>query len=1086
MPDSALAPACWTADNAHAITAIEALSGGDDLFLATHTPLRGFKVGGTQAHEVRDPSDAALLDALATPRRTHAFCVVQGEPGSGKSHLIRWMKVNWPHDDDLCILIQRANGSLEGALRQLQARLPPDYAHLFDRLGRRHAATAQGRAMQFLSTLGVALTPNYFTRPLDDEAWCAENDVAGLIRNRRVQQEWGGPQRILSIMDGGADRNSASASFDLQDILSLSRYCDDVHDSVASERLARRIQSEADIIADQRTNGLSWDDIRTQCAPQLKQSFALIDALNLRRNYAVQNVIGVSADGLKMLFEELRAEIEKRAKAGQSQWRRVVLLLEDITSWEGLDDSLVDALVTDAGTRPDQDLCPLISVVGVTPDYFRKLPANYRQRITHDVRLGDDLGLLQDVAALRESHDRASFIARYLNAARAGADQLKTWHQNYRRDRALPVPNPCGTCPRSNACHAKFGEIDGFGLFPFTRSAVDNLFEALKVGEGGMTQRTPRGVLQSILTPTLSSPDNLEMGAYPGPEVEPAAIERPFLSDGLRARIQARVDDPLDQDRLRRLLSYWGDGRLATARTADGEMTFGGVAQSIFAAFGLPWIGDHTATPTLPSPAAPTTPDPARPAQPQRAEPAAPAGAAAPRPAPAPAVQPETQRPPRTPAAAARPTNRELDQMRRELDAFRTGGALANPARWNAMLSDVLSKIDHRRLGVDRWTWAKVFTAETVRIRGTGREDQRHFTVGREPWLVEGLGASLSLRRDQDMTAQETEFARRRYALLLRRLEVLAAAHLDARIPRTPDGERWNPVASVVQILLTRAWLRGATSPDDPLHDQWRVILSDEAMAEAAPTARTQPWQDALSATKNRHDQLRSILKEMIRLPQGDSPGFGLADTSVAALAMLRLLGTLKFDPVPQGSIQISDLEMIRETAAGLAEKLPKTPELERQLLVQRGETLKSHLLQASVDAHLQRIDGLIDSVSTQMPNAAASEVRDWKAALQRSRRLLEAQTARALGMAIMELNEDASVPMPASRRLALLAKAPAADLKDAIDLVQLGDKAIEALLPHVRDLVRETETGVDLASIQASGAKLTRAASEAQAWLAT
>src|SRR3546814_14665944 len=109
--------------------------------------------------------------ALSDPSRSHAFCVVQGEPGSGKSHLIRWLFVNWLQSDDIKLLLQRADGSLEGALRQLWERLPSEFQDLFDKLGRRHRATEQGRANIFLANLANALDPGHFDPPLEDDNW---------------------------------------------------------------------------------------------------------------------------------------------------------------------------------------------------------------------------------------------------------------------------------------------------------------------------------------------------------------------------------------------------------------------------------------------------------------------------------------------------------------------------------------------------------------------------------------------------------------------------------------------------------------------------------------------------------------------------------------------------------------------------------------------------------------------------------------------------------------------------------------------------------------------------------------------------
>src|SRR5690349_3003098 len=101
------AAACWRAEDARAIFVTEALEGDDAIFLATHTPIEGFDVAGRDAGEFSGRDEHAILEAIADPTRQHAFCVVQGEPGSGKSHLIRWLSVNWPHADDIKLLLRR-------------------------------------------------------------------------------------------------------------------------------------------------------------------------------------------------------------------------------------------------------------------------------------------------------------------------------------------------------------------------------------------------------------------------------------------------------------------------------------------------------------------------------------------------------------------------------------------------------------------------------------------------------------------------------------------------------------------------------------------------------------------------------------------------------------------------------------------------------------------------------------------------------------------------------------------------------------------------------------------------------------------
>src|SRR5690606_5796471 len=155
MPDLHDAP-CWTHANADAILQTQALAAEEAIFLATHTPVRDFEAT-SEKFDLESATQEGLLKTLSNPARRHAFCVVQGEPGSGKSHLIRWLEVNWPAERDFCLLIQRADGSLLGALKQLKAKLPVELGYLFDGLGQRHAAGLEGRAFQFLTTLGAML-----------------------------------------------------------------------------------------------------------------------------------------------------------------------------------------------------------------------------------------------------------------------------------------------------------------------------------------------------------------------------------------------------------------------------------------------------------------------------------------------------------------------------------------------------------------------------------------------------------------------------------------------------------------------------------------------------------------------------------------------------------------------------------------------------------------------------------------------------------------------------------------------------------------------------------------------------------------
>src|SRR5688572_14902148 len=116
---------CWTAD-AHdrAVgTGIARVSLAlEPLFVATHAPFGLMK----------DEKSGGSLDEYELYRRlfgitpSNAFAVVYGDPGTGKSHLIRWLHLQcetarqrgeW--SDVVAVLIQRRTGSLKDALQQI-------------------------------------------------------------------------------------------------------------------------------------------------------------------------------------------------------------------------------------------------------------------------------------------------------------------------------------------------------------------------------------------------------------------------------------------------------------------------------------------------------------------------------------------------------------------------------------------------------------------------------------------------------------------------------------------------------------------------------------------------------------------------------------------------------------------------------------------------------------------------------------------------------------------------------------------------------------------------------------------------------
>ncbi len=1091
MLDRLPSKACWEKDDAEAMLRIEALGVDDTLFLATHSPIQGFPVSGAKRHEVAVPTEAGLLDALSDRRRTHAFCVVQGDPGSGKSHLIRWLAVHWPKGDDLVLLLQRADGSLQGALDQLRTALTekwPEFASLFENLNRRRqTAGIAGRAEVFQSTLAAMLKGSYFEEPRDDAAWCDKHDLSLLIQSLQVRQSWKSPRRILELMDGKASaRNSESAQFNLGDIVALARFCGGVSDSVASERFARKLIAEADKIQSWAREGETYDDIGSRHSDELQASLPFIKALNSRLNDAVQSVIGVTGDDLILLFRKARSALQGRA--------RLVLLLEDITAWQGLDNGLIDALVLDAATRAD--VCPLVSVVGVTPAYYDALQKNYKDRITHEIRLGES-GSDDEAVTLRESADRLAFAARYLNATRAGIDALMAWGPTVQHNRDLPPPNPCLACEERPACHAVFGEVSEMGLFPFTERALEGLFHALKTDDKGQTHRTPRGLLQNVLGPTLRNPAMLDMARYPGPDIETEKFdERAGLLGGpMRALVDANEPDRDRRERLRRTFVYWGDPTQSdTTVGADGIKRIAEIPQPIFESFRLPWLGDAEPTSRTPQqeplyqntdvrsqprgPGANGTADEETAREspfPEVGNPISPAPVAA---------RPRTTDQARLiPRRAAPTTKTKLQRLQSHVAEARNGTTIKEAQIWNEVLFEIMKSLEPRALNLDRWTWHGLFTPNTVQVAGSSQARGYTFAVPREPWLYDGLEAYCALRTGGDSEASQ-EYYRHRLAFMVRRLGELARAHAGRRLPKLPDGSRWDMVATATQVLLARAWLKGSVAPEAPTAELWRVVLSDEDPAATAPQSRTEPWLDALRNTDQQHAKIRTMLREMVSLPQGGSTEFGLAAAGSAAQAVVRLQRRLSFLPISQAPNSATLLEDgdLRETATKMDSYLRRIPNLELKLLQDRATEMDGLLRGESLVARLTRLNAAAEKVFPLLRELPPEFERRWRETWERlSSDLSRLDYVSSLQRLIQAVENPEAIPKEPAANLAWLVAQPAGNLRTALEALKYGEQICKELNDRAALYLRAARAGNALGQINQAGRSLRAAVSEAE-----
>jgi hypothetical protein len=1067
---------CWTQDRARAILQAVALANNEAEFLAVHQPIRDFVIATTTGQSMASTDDALLAD-LSEPETRHAFCVIEGEPGAGKSHLIRWLQVKWT-GNDLVMLIERADGSLTGALRQLRDQLGQKYAHLFNNLSHSIEATFDGRVRIFHANLAASLSRGFFIKEIGDEGWCADWNLEQLIGNAIVQEKWSGPERILKVISGdGGQRNSASANFDLNDLVGLARL------EFAAEglppkamMLMRKLKRECDRIEPALAEGSSAEVLLDEDI-EIPESRRLLSALNRRRDFAVQLVLGISVDGLKDMFLQLRKEL-------LSEKRRLVLLLEDVTSWEGIDGQLIDSLVVDARTR--SDVCDMISVVGMTPLYLKDIQGNYRGRITQLIQLGRqrDAGEFQETIQLASTEAQVEFAAAYLRAIRVDKPELDAWHASG----ANPdiVPNHCTGCSSRERCFAAFGSHGSIGLYPFNRNAITNMFEALEDPKGSQNLQTPRGMIQGVLSPVLLNPARLDQGEFPPVEIEfsewmpERKLQAPVF---LEQVIDAAEPEPERRDQLRRLVMLWGDRSQGAAVTldAEGQKQFNEIAADIFETFGLPWLGEGLESLgqlgshcELPRDALDErTSDGETAHEPRRASRSLASGRAVSEgrgQGSAPSVSPA-----------------KLRVLLQQAQAWRDGKSVGDPTAWEGLLVDLMIEVRGTLADPVPGLWDKLFTKESVRLEGMGKTDARHFVIPREAWTTRGIEGYVLLLQGEALPPVQRESTQRAVAHLVCRLAEFAKSHVERRLVFKPDT--WSIAGAIAQVLLARAWLRGAISPSDPLAKQFARLLQPEQESRSMPTERVESWSELIKATDYSHDKFRELLRSLLLLPLGS--GAPLYNAGIVADDLEDLLTTMRTVAVPdkaefsRGLEEIAKLiDLTKQTDASLR----LIPSREALRLTERKARALALLRQTTLNHHLNRVSSALDEAAKALAEAGPLERQAYFTARQRvADEMLLDETSDAWATLRDYLLQDDSVADAEAQadRLSRLLSVPVATLRLALDALENAEKAVSAAYAHASAYVKGHQSEGDLTAVHAFGARLAETGEAVRARLA-
>lgn len=568
---------CWDPDRISAVINKEALAVQQSDFLATHVPVRRITIG-----ESGHTDEISLLQELnrADAQDAHVFTVIRGIPGTGKSHLIRWLKERYvlAHPNDAVLLVSRADTSLRGTIRQLIDSKIFDDAETAKHLKRlqnavdilseetlaekllnglqetKHAIKWDD-AQKRLGTFHRRVTPEKIEHLLLD------------VNVRETLKRPGGPiERITGFLTTGTGSNlgvDKSPGFENNDF-----------------------DFSADLLRKVGAGG--YKETRDFCDDlHLKSEIrdSLVKYLNYSLDsYAIGRATQLGASDLRVMFGELRNRLYRQGKS-------LALFIEDITAFTGLDEGLIEVLITQHRGVANSAYCRLTSVVGATDAFYAdRFQDNIKERVTHLLTLNTG-SVRPESELLTDKNTRSEFAARYLNAMRVPEKDLVRWTLNGARPETLP--NACEECEFRTICHAAFGSVQlgegsshSVGLYPFNSNALNTLYDSLRDG----IAKTPRSLLNNILAYVLiGHGEKIPAGQFPPPMSELANDITLPTFDPLAHRAIVAEQGKTDAKRLESLFLFWGDKNVLR-RGNGSSFEIGGLSQDVFRAFKLPII----------------------------------------------------------------------------------------------------------------------------------------------------------------------------------------------------------------------------------------------------------------------------------------------------------------------------------------------------------------------------------------------------------------------------------------------------------------------------------------------------------------
>jgi hypothetical protein len=776
-------------------------------FLAVHSPIQGISVENPQRDE---PVDDHKLYRLLSSTEGRLAAFLKGPPGSGKSHLIRWLSVRWAteHPNDHVLFISREDGTLKATLERLVESLGEDRDLVAGLSAAGSGLTREGVELKLLQALAFWLNPNTRSDSPKEIRAAKHHELWKIFDHpavRRALARPSGPvELIVDKLVGGKGKLAEDVPrFTHAELETLEGACTGV----------------AGII--NRLRYLLGDPTAVAVA---------LRALNAALTAATEESVAIGPQRLPEALRQLRRRVFSRGSE-----RRIVLMIEDVSAFTGIDRGLIEAMLSERNVA-EPEMAPLLSIVGLTTQYFENEFTGQGaalQRMTHVISIGGGSSL---------EGDPAGFAARYLNAVRFADDRSFTGAT------LGEAPSACSECSARPDCHRDFGAWgdSGYGLYPFNQRMLKTAFEALRdPSAAGAAQRTPR-TFKWLVAALLNEDAERSAGALGALLGRQDPSRSPELRLATERTAEALAPDAAEE--MMTLARWWGDGRLDT----------GALPRAAYEHFGLPVPQRRAPDIATSGVADPTTEIDATKSQPTAGP--APRGESERRRG----SEPDGARPVQTPQGSTLNTYREWLRL-----WFRQGQPLQGQNRWRAA--------GHKLLLVGA-PWQsfglpdgddKLFPEAAVAVEGQMGEIQPHaFKLPRAEDVHEALAAAAEVESGR---ADEDGLQARAFFRFLERRGPEVVLQVRGLIPTTA-GTPWNPALCALQLLLLDALLSRRAAIGDGLP---RLLHSAFAPVdrEADRPHKTLPtWLAVARNLQEKRDALRRLARTWLDLAPGEVP----------------------------------------------------------------------------------------------------------------------------------------------------------------------------------------------------------------------